>query len=237
MIRRLRFVAACGLVLGLALAAPGVVPLAWAKEKKSPKAVGEQPATTAEAKKDTPAGKIAEKKDAEKKDAEKKDAGDEKASPHRVKKGPMRVEVSLDGVFEAQNMTEISIRPQEWAGLVVLKAVEHGTVVKRGDLILALDTEKIDRTIADTTTDLQLGELSLKQAEQQLQAMEKLAPLDMAVNQRTHRIVEEDTKQFHEVDKPLALKSTEFMLQMSRDMLEYQEEELRHSRKCTRPTI
>ncbi len=64
------------------------------------------------------------------------------------------------------------------AGLSVLKAVEHGAVVKQGDLVLALDTEKIDRVIADLRTELELNELALKQAAAQLAALEKIAPLE-----------------------------------------------------------
>jgi HlyD family secretion protein len=162
-----------------------------------------------------------------------KDSAEEAAKPasHRVKKGPFRIDVTLEGVFEAQNMSEISVRPQEWAGLSVLKAVENGAAVKRGDLLLALDTEKIDRAITDLRTELQLGELALKQAEQQQQAVEKLAPLDFEIAQRTQRNAEEDLKQYVDVDKPLSLKSVEFMLQSTKDYLEYEEEELRQLEK------
>jgi HlyD family secretion protein len=162
-----------------------------------------------------------------------KDSTEESAkpTPHRVKKGPFRIEVTLEGVFEAQDMSEISVRPQEWAGLSVLKAVEHGAVVKRGDLVLALDPEKIDRAIADLRVELQLGELAMKQAEQQQQAVEKLAPLDFDLAERTQRAATEDLKQYFDVDKPLSLKSVEFMLQSAKDYLEYEEEELRQLEK------
>ncbi len=109
---------------------------------------------------------------------EKKPAGEKEAaakpSTQKLKKGPFRIEVSLDGIFEAQNQAELFIRPQEWAAFSVLKAVEHGAVVKQGDLVLALDTEKIDRVIADLRAEVELNELALKQATAQLAAMEKI---------------------------------------------------------------
>jgi len=113
----------------------------------------------------------------------------------------------------------------------VLKAVEHGAVVKQGDLILALDTEKVDRAITDLRAELELNELALKQANIQLAAMEKSAPLEDEANNRSRRITEEDWKQFQEVEKPLLSKVTEYRLKASRDMLEYVEEEYRQLEK------
>ena len=163
-----------------------------------------------------------------------KDASDEsgaKPTPHVVKKGPMRIEVALDGTFEAQNVTELALHPQEWTGFTVLKAVEHGAVVRRGDLLVAMDPEKIDRAIADLRTEIQLSDLSEKQAEQQLAALEKAAPLDMDANQRTLRAAQEDWRQYLAVDKPLSAKWADFTLTMAKEALEYQEEELRQLEK------
>ena len=113
----------------------------------------------------------------------------------------------------------------------VLKAVEHGAVVKQGDLVLALDTEKIDRAIADLRSELELNELALKQAAAQLAAMEKFAPLEDQANNRSRRITEEDWKRFQEVEKPLMAKVTEFHLKAAQEMLEYAEEEYRQLEK------
>ena len=101
----------------------------------------------------------------------------------------------------------------------MLKAVEHGAVVKQGDLVLAFDTEKIDRAIADLRSDLELNELALKQAAAQLAAMEKIAPLEEQANNRNRRITEEDWKRFQEVEKPLTAKVTEFRLKAAREVL------------------
>ncbi|MGA2254081.1 MAG: hypothetical protein ABSG53_05410, partial [Thermoguttaceae bacterium] len=171
-----------------------------------------------------------QKKGDEKKPAAEKEAA-AKPATQKLKKGPFRIEVGLDGVFEAQNQAELFIRPQEWALLSVLKAVEHGAVVKQGDLVLALDTEKIDRAIVELRAELELNELALKQATTQLAVMEKTAPLDDQANNRSRRITEEDWKQFQEVEKPLLAKVTEYRLKATREMLEYAEEEYRQLEK------
>jgi multidrug resistance efflux pump len=197
----------------------------------------EKPAAAEAAKTPAPAAKEAKPEAKPEAKAEAKPAAkegaDEAAKPatHKVKKAPFRIEVNLDGVFEAQNVAEIALRPQEWAMMQVLKAADHGTAVKQGDLVLQIDPEKIDRAISDLRADLQLNEISMKQADQQQAALEKTAPLDMEANERGHRMAEEDWKQYLAVDKPLSLRSAELLLQMNKDFVEYQEEELRQLEK------
>ena len=171
-----------------------------------------------------------QKKGDEKKPAAEKEAA-AKPATKKLKKESFRIEVELDGIFEAQNQAELFVRPQEWPVLSVLKAVEHGAVVKQGDLILALDTEKIDRAIADLRSELELNDLALKLAAAQLAAMERLAPLEDQANNRSRRITEEDWKRFQEVEKPLMAKITEYRLKAAQEMLEYAEEEYRQLEK------
>ena len=218
----------------------GKKPAAQKKEQADTAPSTAKPATAPDEKKPAeskPAQeKAAEKKPAEKAADEKKPTGEKekesaKPSTQKLKIGPFHVEVSLEGVFEAQNQAELFIRPQEWAVLTVLKAVEHGTAVKQGDLLLALDTEKIDRAIADLRSELQLNELAVKQTTAQLTAMEKVVPLEEQANARTSRIIEEDWKRFQEVEKPLTAKLNDFHLKTAQEMLEYAEEEYRQLEK------
>ena len=61
-----------------------------------------------------------------------------KPATHAVKKEPLKIEATLSGVFEAQKMTEISLKTEAWTMLSVVSAVEHGTHVSRGDLLVYL---------------------------------------------------------------------------------------------------
>src|SRR5262245_56740740 len=89
------------------------------------------------------ASKTADKRaDADKPAESKSDAA--KPPTHKVEKGPIKVEVSLKGVFESDDMTEVVLSPDAWtSSLSVVKAVEHGTPVRKGDLLLQLDLTKI----------------------------------------------------------------------------------------------
>ena len=154
-----------------------------------------------------------------------------KPATHTVKQEPLKIEVSLKGVFEAESMTEMVLRPDAWTTLKVLEAVEHGTRVKRGDVLVKLDLKAIDEAIADQRTSLHLAELALEQAEESLRMLEATTPLDLTAAERAGRIAEEDLARFLEVDRPMNEKSARFMLEGAQHSLDYEMEELRQLEK------
>ena len=103
----------------------------------------------------------------------------------KVKKGLLKITVEMEGVFEAENAREIVVRPEEWTGLVVLHAAPHGAYVRKGDVVLELDPEKLDHTITDVRNDLQITNLAFQETEEQLKAAEKTTPMDLEAGQRS----------------------------------------------------
>ncbi|MGO9465208.1 MAG: efflux RND transporter periplasmic adaptor subunit [Isosphaeraceae bacterium] len=153
----------------------------------------------------------------------------------KVEKGPFKIEFVLSGVFEAQRMTEVSIRPKAWAlPLLVERAVELGTPVKKGDILVELDREKIDKAIEDAEVENKLSELALEQANEELPILEKALPVDLAAALRAKTQADEDLKRFLEIDKPHSLKSADFSVKRSNEYLEYAKEELRQLEKMYR---
>jgi HlyD family secretion protein len=154
-----------------------------------------------------------------------------KPATHKVENGPFRVELSLKGVLEAEEMTEVVLRPESWTSLSVLKAVDHGRLVKKGETIITLDPEKIDRAIRDMEADRYLAELSLKQAEEELALLEKSTPLDLSAAELAKRYADEDLKRYKEQDRPESVKTSEFTVRNMANFLEYAKEELRQLEK------
>jgi multidrug efflux pump subunit AcrA (membrane-fusion protein) len=153
------------------------------------------------------------------------------ATFYTVKKRPLRVTVELDGVFAAKTAREILVKPEEWTTLTVESAVAHGAVVREGDVLLRLETEKLDHAIADLRHDVTIAQIGLRQSEGQLEAMEKLTPLDLETNQRMAGMAQEDQKYFLDVFRSFMLKAADFSLKMAREHLEYEEEELHQLEK------
>jgi multidrug efflux pump subunit AcrA (membrane-fusion protein) len=158
-----------------------------------------------------------------------------KPASAKVESGPFQIEVTAAGVFESDRMTEVSIRPKAWTmPLVVERAVELGTPVKKGDILLELDRSKIEKAIQDHEIEIGLVELALKQAQEELPVLEKNTVVDLAAAERSKAQADEDLKRLREIDRPQAERSTQFNVKRTAEYLEYSKEELRQLEKMYR---
>ena len=64
-----------------------------------------------------------------------------------------------------------------------------------------------------------------------MQALDKITPLNLEASGRAARVAEEDRKYFFDTERPFTIKATDFSLKVAKEMLEYQEEELRQLEK------
>jgi len=156
---------------------------------------------------------------------------------YKVSKATLKGDVTFKGTVEAETMTEIVLRPEAWTpggSLVVKKAVPLGTSVKKGDVLVELELDKIDRAIKELESDLKMGEITLKMSEDELPILAKSTPVDLAAAERAKAIADEDLKRFLEIDRPLAEQSAEFALKNAAFSLESTKEELKQLEKMYR---
>jgi multidrug resistance efflux pump len=158
-------------------------------------------------------------------------AGESQSKTYRVHKAPLKIEVKLDGVFEAREMAPITIEPEDWSKFTVLEAVEHGSRVEAGQALVTLSRDDIDLAIASLEASLKLSELTMQLAQTELKTSEKELPLELAAAERAKKLAEEDLRRFLEITRPLSQKSAEFSLKAAEHGLEYQQEELRQLEK------
>jgi multidrug efflux pump subunit AcrA (membrane-fusion protein) len=159
-----------------------------------------------------------------------KDAAARKPT-HKVEKGPFKVEVTCKGIVESSEMTEVVLRSEAWTQLTVLKAVEPGTRVQKGDPLVTMDFQKIDEAIRDLEASRNLAELAIRQTQEDLHILDKSVPLDLAAAERAKKVADEDLAQFLELDRPFAEKSAHFWVKSASNWLEYAKEELRQLEK------
>lgn len=160
-------------------------------------------------------------------DAEKKD----KPKPFTVKEKPLKIEQTLDGIFVAEDMEEVALRPDVWARYSVVEAVDHGKEVKKGDVLVKFDSEDIDERLADEAIDQRLSELALLQAEEEAPRGEKLLKLAYESAKRTHDQLVEDHKYYLATDRPFAERIAKYRYDSSKEDLASQEEELTQLKK------
>jgi HlyD family secretion protein len=161
----------------------------------------------------------------------------DKTTPKTVKvvRGPCKVEVSLRGVLGTADMAEVRFSPKAWTGpFTIRKVAEHGIAVKKGDVLVELDTEKLDQALNDVTTEQRLTELSLRQAEAELPVMEKLVPIDLAEAERLKKQAAEDQERFLKIDRPHTEESAREQVKSSTHYVEYAKEELKQLQKMYR---
>jgi HlyD family secretion protein len=162
-------------------------------------------------------------------------SGKSKPATTKVERGPFKIEVVLNGVFEAGQMTEVLLKPKAWAmPLQVESAIELGRPVKKGDILVEFARDKIDKLIEDTTVENTIGELALKLAEEELPLVEKALPIDLAAATRAKTQADEDLKRFFDIEKPDAERTAHFMVKQSVEYLDYAKEELRQLEKMYR---
>ncbi len=183
------------------------------------------------------------KSDAKKDDVKKDDKTDAKSADakskeeskppttYTVKKGPFKVELSLDGTFESKRNTEVSLSPETWADFSVETAVDQGTKVKAGDTLIQFDAKKIDEQIKDQEAGRKLADLALDQLASEIRIAEQAMPLDLKAAERTNRLAEADLNQFLTQDRDLSQKEAEFTVKMYGNYLDYAKEELKQLEK------
>jgi HlyD family secretion protein len=153
----------------------------------------------------------------------------------KVEKGPFRATVTIKGVFAAPETAEVVLHPEAWTtGLVVKTAVEAGTAVKKGDVLVTLETDKIDRAIRELAAELEVSRLGVRLAEEELPVLEKSTPLDLAAAERSKRQADEDLKKFLEVDRPLAEETANRNVKSAEHYVMYAKEELKQLQKMYR---
>jgi RND family efflux transporter MFP subunit len=163
-----------------------------------------------------------------------------KPATHKVEKGPFKVEVSIKGTFEAEEAIEVRLSPKAWipamgaAPMTVLHAVEHGTPVKKGDVLVEIDLDRIDHTIKDLKSDEAIAQAAIQQAEKELPILEKDLPLDLAAAERTKRVADEDLDRFHKIDRAILEESAKRSVETAEHWLQTSQEELKQLEKMYR---
>jgi multidrug efflux pump subunit AcrA (membrane-fusion protein) len=164
-----------------------------------------------------------------------------KGATYKVERTPFKVDLELKGTFEAEEMKEIFLSPRAWiagimpnAPITVVKAVEHGTMVKRGDVLVELDLDKIDLAIKDLKTDMALTQAAIQQSEEELPILEKELPLELAAAERAKKVADEDLERFRKVGRALSEETAKYSLEGAIYSLESAREELKQLERMYR---
>ena len=166
-------------------------------------------------------------KDAEK-TSEKKIEKPETISPEKKN---IRNTITLKGYMEDPDAIALSIDTLNWTELRVSSPPKHGADVKKGEVIMELDTEKIRNHIQVLTHDLNILDLNKEILQAEIKLAEELAPIEKAEMDRFENYVKEDYNRYKEIYLPFDKKSAAMNLKSSEQYLAYAAEELNQLKK------
>ncbi|NOY42245.1 MAG: HlyD family efflux transporter periplasmic adaptor subunit [Planctomycetes bacterium] len=160
------------------------------------------------------------------KDSKKEKESDKKPKPHKVERKPLKIEAKIDGVFVAKETHEVALRPESWSQFEVVEAVEHGARVKKGDVLVRFDEEKIDKKIDEESLTQRLSELALMQQEEEYPRIKRLKEISFQEAKVRHEQAKEDYQYYLDIDRPFEVEITNFLYKRSKESLASQQEEL-----------
>ncbi len=211
------------------------------KDDKAPTKQSDKSAKAASEKKSSDKATQTAAKDKASKSDEKPAAKDDKKSSakaepkkrktYKVEPKRLKIDISLDGALVARKMAEVPLHPKVWSEFEIVDMVDHGAKVHKGERLVKFDDEKINDAIRDLETEQRLNDLTIMKSEEELPRMEKNLKLDFEDADRSNEHAKEDFKRYNEVDRPMAIKSAEFMVKYYNFMLDYEKDELHELEK------
>jgi multidrug efflux pump subunit AcrA (membrane-fusion protein) len=132
----------------------------------------------------------------------------------------------IDAVLESAEMAAIKVAPRSWTDFTIVEAVSHGARVKKGDILVRCETDKIKEQISDLEQDGPASKLALELATAELENLKQTTPLKLETAKRTNRQADEDYTYFETVGRAQREKNAHFNVKSSEQRLENAMEEL-----------
>jgi len=172
-----------------------------------------------------------EKKEAKDGKNGKSDGKVDSSAIHRVEAAPFRVEVEIEGVVESLRETPVAFDLERWSDLTVVRAAPHGKAVEKGDVLIELETEELERKIEELEAGMPDKELELAQLEREVAELEESTPVKMEKERRETERAREELTYFEEVARAMRERDAKENVEDAVESLAYAEEELRQLEK------
>lgn len=135
--------------------------------------------------------------------------------------------VSLTGIAKPIGATEVSIAPKVWGDFVIEKIIPHGTLVKKGERIVWIDTEKCDVYLNEQIKERELDALKLESAKKELEELKVSTERSLRNAKINFDREAADYAYYTEVSHPESIASSKLSGEVSKWNLANVEEELK----------
>lgn len=149
-----------------------------------------------------------------------------------VHRGSLAGDVEAQGYFEPVDQFDVRIRPKVYNGELKIKTIaSNGATVKKGDVLLEIDPEAIDKQLDASQNEDEAAHAALTRAEADAKIGE--AQEELALKQYTEAAqrAEDEIKWFQNVDGPNILLETEQGVKNVKAAVDDQQDELNELKK------
>jgi HlyD family secretion protein len=153
------------------------------------------------------------------------------AASIRPEVGPIQKTVRMSGYFAPTLSVEVSVPLESNLSLKVIKAVEHGSTVRAGDLLVEFDARDAKEQLEQQESALALQKLSLEEAEREERLARVRDPIDEQFAELAKQHADEDFAFFRDRELTMNQRSVEQSMKSMKDYLDYNAEELRQLEK------
>jgi HlyD family secretion protein len=149
-----------------------------------------------------------------------------------VHRGNLDLALDFKGVFEPVQPFEVRLNPRRYHDDFIIKhAVAPGTKVSKGDVLLELDTDKIDTSIAAAENELRIAQANLAKAESDVRLGQQADAQSMSSSKQQLVDVQTELKRWDEIDSPIALLARSMQSKISDYYVENATDELNELKK------
>jgi len=153
------------------------------------------------------------------------------ADDFTVEEKPFKIQTELKAVFLPTESQAIRIKPQIWTDFTITSLVTQGAAVKKGDVLIGIDTEKVDKYITKAEKARESAILKLAQSKNDLAQLEISTPRSLEDTARAEKETAENLTWFMEIGQPKSIETSKFAVKKAEQSLAYIEEELKQLEK------
>lgn len=144
-----------------------------------------------------------------------------------IKSAPLETTLELDATFIPADVTVIKIAPEQWTQFTISELVDHGSVVKKGEVILAFESEDYQRQLIESKEAAKGRKIALAKTERELEDLQLTTPRNLKGLELAHDRAKESLEYFTKIGRTLSEEDAKEGLARAERSLSYQEEELK----------
>ncbi len=143
----------------------------------------------------------------------------------------IRVTLSLEGYFEDPDALPFSIDTTTWSEIKVLSPPVHGKTIQKGERLIEIDLEKINKKRSEMNHELSILNLNQEILASELKRDEQINKIELDKINRMEKYNREEFSRYTNIELPYEKKSAVYDLKKYEENLSYVTEELNQLRK------